>query len=85
MDLAFNPLCGRTEAMAGIEAVLSKTFLAGVIWRGVVSDLFSDVDLVALTRSTSDSFLDWMDSERRPAPEDTGSAVALMVERRGLL
>lgn len=66
-----------------MEAVLSKTLLAGVIWRGVASALFSGVDLVALTRSTSDSFLAWTDSERRPAVAGAGSAVA--VERRGLL
>lgn len=73
--MVINPLCGRTEAVVGMKAVLSKTLLAGVIWRGVVSALFSGVDLVALTRSTSDSFLAWADSERRPLVEDTGSAV----------
>lgn len=68
MDLVFNPLCGRAEAVEGIVAVLSKTLLAGVSWRGV--------DLVALTRSTSEGFLALVDSEGRPAVEDAGSVVA---------
>lgn len=57
LDLVFNPLCGRTKAVVGMEAVLSITLLAGVCWRGVVSALFNGVDLLALTRSTSDGFL----------------------------
>lgn len=73
--LAFSALDSRTEAVGGMEVVLSKTLLGGVGWIGKASLLFSGVDLVDLTRSTSDSFLAWVDSERRPAVEDAGSVV----------
>lgn len=65
----------------GTEGVFSKTLLAGV-----ASTFFSGVALAALTRSTSCCccFLAWVDSERRPAAVDMGSAVALTVERRPL-
>lgn len=66
--------------LVGTEAVFSKTLLAGV-----ASTFFSGVALAALTRSTSCGFLAWVDSERRPAAVDTGSPVALTVERRPLL
>lgn len=79
-DFVFNTLCGRAKAVVGIEAVFSKTLLVGV-----ASALLSGVDFVALTRSTSCSFLAWVDNERRPAVEDAGSAVTLTVERRALL
>lgn len=75
LDLVFSPLCGRTEAVEGIEAVLSKTLLAGVTWRGVTSALLSGVDLLALMYSASSGLLAWADSERRPAVEGAGSAV----------
>lgn len=49
----------------------------------MASTFLSGVDFVALARSTSSSFLAWVDNERRL--EDTGSAAALRVERRVLL
>lgn len=67
LDLVFNALCGRVEAVVGIMADLSKTLLVGVCWRGV--------DLVVLTRSTSGGFLAFADSEGRPAVEDAGSVL----------
>lgn len=73
--LAFNALCRRTEAVGGMEVLLSKTLLGGVGWTGIVSVLFRGVDLVALARSTSESFLAWVDRERRPAVEVAGSVV----------
>lgn len=84
LDLFFNPLCSRVEAVEGTAAVLSTPLLAGVMWRGVASALLSGVDTGALTCSASDSFLARVDSERRPAVEGAGSAAAA-VERRGLL
>lgn len=74
LGLGFSPLCRWPEAMLGMEAVLSISLLVGVGWTGVTSALFKGVDLVALTRSASDSFLTWVDKERRPAEEATGSA-----------
>lgn len=79
LDFVFNTLCGRAKAVVGIEAVFSKTLLVGM-----TSALLSGVDFVALTRSTSCSFVAWVD-KRRLAVEDAGSAVALTVERRALL
>jgi len=63
--------CSRAEAAAGMEAAL----LAGVSWRGVASALFSGVELAALRRSASDSFLARVDSEqRRTAAAGSGGA-----------
>lgn len=64
LGLALNPLSGRTEAVGGMQVLLSKTLLADVCWRGAASALFSGVDLAGLA---SDSFLAWVESERRPA------------------
>lgn len=47
--------------------LLSKSLLGGVGWTGIVSALFRGVDLAA-----SDSFLAWVDRERRPAVEVAG-------------
>lgn len=67
--------------MAGsTEEFFSKALLAGT-----ASTFLSGVDFVALTRSTSSSFLAWVDNERRLPLEDTGSAVVFRVERRVLL
>lgn len=55
--------------VAVFEPLFSKTLLVGV-----TSALFRGVALLAC-----------VDSERRPATDDAGSAAALMVERRALL
>lgn len=55
--------------VAVIEPLFSQTLLVGV-----TSALFRGV-----------AFLACVDSERRPATDDAGSAAALMVERRALL
>lgn len=64
------------------------SLLAGGVWRGVASALFSGVDLLGFSRSASDRFLALADIERRPAAAavaDGGSVAAKAVERRGLL
>lgn len=85
LDLTFNPLWGRTAAVGGTEILLSSPLWAGVLWCGATSTFFRGVDLAALRRSASESFLGWVDSERRPTVEDTGGAVDRLMERSVLL